>query len=158
MQHQMRRSDRAVTDPEQINAFLRQEKIMRIGYRDQDEVYIVPVNYGFTAGNGQYTFYFHGAAAGRKYTLALQNPFVGFEIDGAYETIPAETACGFSARFQSVIGTGTLSVVTDTQEKITGLHAVMQQVSGKSWTFSEEQLAAVAVFRLDVRQMTCKAK
>lgn len=158
MQHEMRRRDRAVTDPEQIRVLLERGQIMRIGFCDAGSVYIVPLNYGFTDENGTYTFYFHGAAAGRKYALALQRPTVGFETDGAYEVIPAETACGYSAKFQSIIGTGTFSVVSDPAEKRTGLNAVMRQVSGKEWTFSEQQVEQTAVFRLDVIQMTCKAK
>ena len=158
MNHEMRRSDRAVTDPAQIRAFLEHEQILRIGFYDAGEIYIVPVNYGFLWENDRCTFYFHGAKAGRKYALALNNPEVGFEIDGAYELLPSETACRWSAKYQSVIGSGTLSVVTDADEKRIGLNAVMRQTSGKSWEFTAQQVEAVAVFRLDVSDMTCKAK
>ena len=87
---------------------------------------IVPVNYGYLYENGKYSFYFHGAKAGRKYELSKSEPKVGFEIDGKYKLLESETACDFSAAFQSVIGTG--------------------------------MLEAVAVFRLDVDKMSCKAK
>lgn len=155
----MRRTDREITDADAIRAFLAAEQILRVAFCDDGEIYIVPVNYGFLCENGQYRFYFHGAKAGRKYTLSQQNPTVGFEIDGRYALIPAETACGHSAEFMSVIGTGTLCIIEDSEEIAAGLRAVMQQATGRTdWDFDAAALSKTAVFRLDVQHMTCKAK
>lgn len=60
---------------------------------------------------------FHGAKAGRKFELSKSSPKVGFEIDGSYKLLENEIACDFSASFQSVIGTGRLSLVYDKEEK-----------------------------------------
>ena len=131
--------------------------MMRYFYDDGD-IYIVPVNYGFSYDE-PYSFYFHGAKAGRKYELAKKKPIVGFEIDGNYMLIGSEMACGFSATFQSVIGTGTLSLVEDNAEKINGLNAIMKQTTSRAeWNYSNEMLDAVAVFRLVVDKLSCKAK
>lgn len=155
----MRRADRAITDAAQIAAFLAKEQIIRIAFYDHGEIYIVPVNYGYCCENGQYRFYFHGAKAGRKYTLAQENPAVGFEIDGRYALIRSENACGHSAQFMSVIGNGTLSLLEDAEEKKFGLGCIMKQVSGTAeWQYQDEVMQKTAVFRLDVQTMTCKAK
>lgn len=155
----MRRNDRAVTDPAEIEAFLAKEQILRIAFYDDGDLYIVPVNYGYCRENGSYRFYFHGAKAGRKYTLAQAAPKVGFELDGQYALISAETGCGHSALFRSVIGTGTLHLVTDPDEQLSGLRCIMQQATGKAdWTFEPAVIAKTAVFRLDAEQLTCKAK
>ena len=92
--------------------------------------------------------------------LSKTNPSVGFEIDGKYEVLEAETACDYSAKFQSVIGTGVMSVIDDLEEKERGLNILMEQVTGakKAWHYSQEMLNGVAVFRLDAKKMTCKAK
>lgn len=154
----MRRNDREITDPNNIADFIAKEQILRIAFYDEGDIYIVPINYGYSY-DGQYTFYFHGAKAGRKYELAKKTPKVGFEIDGNYSLLVGEMACDFSATFQSVVGTGTLSIVEDTEEKVKGLNAIMKQTtSKKEWYYSKEMLAAVAVFRLDVDKMSCKAK
>jgi hypothetical protein len=59
----------------------------------------------------------------------------------------------------SIIGNGTFSIAEDTAEKITGLEAVMKQATGKdNWDFAPERLNAVAVFRLDVDNISCKAR
>ncbi len=155
----MRRNDREITDSEQIKSFISAEKIIRIGFCDNGEVYIVPVNYGFSADDTGYTFYFHGAKAGRKYELAQACPSVGFEIDGRYELISADTACGHSAKFCSVIGTGVLSPIEGSEEKKSALEYVMKQSAGRTGLeYSEEVLSRTAVFKLEVKTMSCKAK
>ena len=155
----MRRSDREITNKEAIEEFIAKEQILRIAFYDEGDIYIVPVNYGYLCDNGQYTFYFHGAKAGRKYELSQSRPVVGFEIDGKYKLLEAETACDFSAAFQSVTGTGTLSLIEEKEEKIIGLNALMKQMTHKAeWSYRDEMLEAVAVFRLDVHKISCKAK
>jgi nitroimidazol reductase NimA-like FMN-containing flavoprotein (pyridoxamine 5'-phosphate oxidase superfamily) len=155
----MRRSDREITDSSAIESFIAKEQIIRIAFYDDGDIYIVPVNYGYIRENGKYSFYFHGARAGRKFELAKSSPKVGFEIDGRYELLEADTACDFSAKFQSVIGTGTLSLVEDKAEKILGLNCLMKQTTNKSeWEYKDEMLNGVVVFRLDVEKMSCKAK
>lgn len=155
----MRRSDREITDPEQIRSFIAQEKILRVGFCDDGEIYIVPVNYGYSVSEGRYTFYFHGAKAGRKYELSRTSPKVGFEIDGRYKLLEADTACGHSAEFQSVIGTGILSLTEDNDEKKAALDLIMKQATGKSdWEYKEGMLDKTAVFRLEASTLTCKAK
>ena len=155
----MRRNDREITDKTLIEHFIEKEQIIRIAFYDNGDLYIVPLNYGFIYENDKYVFYFHGAKAGRKYELSKSSPQVGFEIDGAYELLEADVACDYSAKFQSVIGTGRLSIVEDYEEKIKGLNVLMKHISGKTeWSYSKEMLDAVAVFRLEVEKLSCKAK
>ena len=155
----MRRSDREITDPQQIRAFIAAEQILRIAFIDDEEVYIVPVNYGYVCEERKSIFYFHGAREGRKYNLSLNAPTIGFEIDGNYQPLTHEQACKFSASFQSLIGTGQVQIVTDEGEKKKGLNAIMAQVSEKSeWSYSEQAMEKVAVFRLEVKTMSCKGR
>ena len=155
----MRRSDREITDVKLIEAFIAKEQIMRIAFYDNGEIYIVPVNYGYTNDSGRFAFYFHGAKAGRKYELSKGSPNIGFEIDGNYELLEADIACDFSAKFQSVVGTGKISIVEDREEKLKGLNVLMRQTSGNAeWQYSEEMINAVAVYKVDVNKISCKAK
>jgi nitroimidazol reductase NimA-like FMN-containing flavoprotein (pyridoxamine 5'-phosphate oxidase superfamily) len=155
----MRRNDREVKDKALIEQFIAKEQIIRIAFYDNGDLYIVPLNYGFIYENDKYVFYFHGAKAGRKFELSKSSPMVGFEIDGEYELLQADVACDYSAKFQSVIGTGRLSIIEDYEEKIKGLNALMNHISGKSeWDYSKDMVDAVAVFRLEVDKLSCKAK
>lgn len=155
----MRRNDREITDKKMIEQFIADEQIVRVAINDNGDIYIVPVNYGYTLIDDKYSFYFHGAKAGRKFELSKSKPSVGFEIDGKYKLIEGEKACDFSADFRSVIGTGTLQLVEGRDEKIQGLNTIMKQTTKRAeWDYSNEMLEAVAVFRLDVDKMSCKAK
>lgn len=155
----MRRSDREITDKNRIEEFISKEQILRVAFHDNGDIYIVPVNYGYLFEYDKYSFYFHGAKAGRKYELSKSGPTVGFEIDGEYKLLESENACDFSAAFQSVIGTGVLHLVENREEKRKGLNAIMKQCSTKSeWDYRDEMLEAVAVFKLCVERISCKAK
>lgn len=155
----MRRRDREITDPDMIEKFIAGEKLLRIAFYDNGDIYIVPVNYGYIYENDKFVFYFHGASDGRKYKLSQSNPMVGFEIDGKYKLLENDAACEFSAEFQSVIGSGRLKLLTDRQEKITGLNAVMKQVSGRDeWSYDRKMVDNAAVYKLEVQKLTCKAK
>lgn len=155
----MRRSDREITNKEAIEEFIAEEQILRIAFNDDGDIYIVPINYGYLYENGKYSFYFHGAKAGRKFELSKSKPIVGFEIDGRYKLLENEMACDYSATFQSVIGTGRLQLVDDIEEKKIGLNTLMKQTTQRlEWSYDDKMLEAVAVFRLDVHKISCKAK
>jgi hypothetical protein len=153
----MRRNDREITDRKIIELFITKQKILRVAFYDNGEIYIVPVNYGYSYKNDKFVFYFHGATAGRKYELSKNNPMVGFEIDGNYMLIESKSPCKFSAAFQSVIGTGTIHIVNDKEEKKIGLDAIMKQATNKcEWRYNDESLDKVAVFKIDVDKLSCK--
>ena len=153
----MRRKDREITDTIRIADIISRCTCCRIGFHDDGEVYIVPLNFGYEARDNTYVFYFHGAREGRKIDLIQKNPHVGFEMDTNYALNEADMACGHSARFQSIIGNGTVSMVSELEEKKLGLSLLMEHNTGKrEWDFDEKMLNAVAVFKLVVTKMSCK--
>ena len=48
-------------DPNLIEKFIAGEKLLRIAFYDNGDIYIVPVNYGYIYENDKFVFYFHGA-------------------------------------------------------------------------------------------------
>ena len=153
----MRRKDREVTDPKRIADVISRCSCCRIGFYDDGEVYIVPLNFGYEIKDDTYIFYFHGAKEGRKIDLIQKNPHVGFEMDTDYALNEADMACGYSARFQSIIGNGIVSIVSELEEKKRELSLLMEHNTGKrEWNFDEKMLNAVAVFKLVVSKMSCK--
>ena len=153
----MRRKDREVTDSIKIENIISRCTCCRIGFHDNGEVYIVPLNFGYEVKDDAYIFYFHGAKEGRKIELIKKNPMVGFEMDTNYLLNEADFACGHSARFQSIIGNGVISIVSEIEEKKLGLSLLMEHNTGKrSWAFDEKMVNAVTVFKLKVTKMSCK--
>ena len=153
----MRRKDREIIDPIQIEDIIRRCTCCRVGFCDEGEVYIVPLNFGYEVKDNTYTFYFHGAKEGRKIDLIQKSPNVGFEMDTNYALNEADIACGHSARFQSVIGNGVMSIVSEIEEKKRGLSLLMAHNTGKEeWSFDDRMVSAVAVFKLEVTKISCK--
>lgn len=169
----MRRKDREIKDTSKIKDILEEAKVCRLGFYDEEaqEVYIVPLNYGWSwqesgeelLGRGEpqgtLKLYFHGAKEGRKLELiakAKGTKGIGFEIETGFELHPSDMACSHSAAFKSIIGTGAVNVVTDNEEKIAALTSIMQHYTGRHWDFTDEQAASVAVFCLTAAKLSCK--
>lgn len=153
----MRRSDREIVDEKKIEEIISSCYCCRLGFNDNGQVYIVPLNFGYEKEKGKYVFYFHGAAEGRKMELMKTSPYAGFEMDTHYQLNEGTTACGYSARFQSVIGNGMVSMVEEPEEKRKGLIALMRHSTGKNnWDFTADMLNSVSVFKLTVEEISCK--
>ena len=102
----MRRAEREVTEEAHIREILEGCETLRLGLWDGEEVYVVPVSYGYLYEEGRCTLYFHGSAQGRKAEVLARGGNVGFELDRGAELVTAEVACGHSTRYQSVVGSG----------------------------------------------------
>lgn len=169
----MRRKDREIKDTKKILEILEEAQVCRLGLYDEEakEVYIVPLNYGWKwteTGNeltesgepkGCLQLYFHGAKEGRKLELiekAKETKGIGFEIETGFSLHTGEEACKHSAAFKSLIGCGSVALVTDSGEKTEALTSIMQHYTGKRWDFTAEQAAAVAVLRMTVAKISCK--
>ena len=156
----MRRKDREVTDPMRIADIINRCTCCRIGFYENGEVYIVPLNFGYKAKDNTYVFYFHGAKVGRKIDLIHKNAKVGFEMDtdfAVYAIDESDVACNYTARFQCIIGSGIVSMVSDIEEKKLGLSLLMEHnIGNQEWNFDEKMVNAVAVFKLEVTKMSCK--
>lgn len=153
----MRKKDREVTDSERINEIISACHCCRLGFYDDGEVYIIPLSFGYVEKADRKTFYFHGAKEGRKIDLIAKTHSAGFELDTNYKLNEGKTACQFSARFLSVIGTGHVEFVEDRSEKKFALQAIMLHNTGNDhWDFTDTMLDAVCVFKLEVKRMSCK--
>ena len=64
----MRRADREVADPRQVEAIVATCKTVSLAYTDAEGITIVPLNFGyvFDTESNHLTLYFHGSATGRK--------------------------------------------------------------------------------------------
>ncbi len=153
----MRRKDREITDFKKIMEIIDRCDCCRVGFCDEGQVYIVPLNFGYSEENGKLTFYFHGAKEGRKIDLIGKAPKVGFEMDTHHKLNEGERACDYSYRFQSVIGNGVISMIEDLEEKKQALHLVMKHATGKApWEYDEAMLQVTAAFKLEVEALSCK--
>ena len=148
----MRRKDREIVDSERIWEVLRSAKICRVAFCSENWPYIVPMNFGILGGK----LYFHCASAGTKLDLLKANPNVCFEVEVDVEVIPGEQACGWSARYQSVIGFGRAFVVEDLEEKRAGIRALLAQYSDRELEIPQRISPETVILRVDVHSLTGK--
>lgn len=153
----MRRKDREVTDGGAIDEIISACECCRLGLNDNGKTYIVPLSFGFENKNGKRIFYFHSAAEGRKIAVLRKDKRVSFELDCAYKVETAPIACGYSAKYSSVMGTGSVDFVDGHEEKIYALQRIMEHYTGKdAWDFSRESVEKTCVIRLVADEITCK--
>ena len=78
---EMRRSDRMITDREEIVDVLDSCKVFRMAVHDEEGMYIVPLNFGYTYEEDVLKLYFHSAGEGRKVDALAADPKVAIEMD-----------------------------------------------------------------------------
>lgn len=152
----MRRTDRAITDPNEITALLQACDVCRIALQDEQGLYIVPVNYAIYQKGDERILYFHGAREGRKASALSKRCNVAFEMDTAHELMEHTLPCKYSFAYKSIIGTGVASVVSDVEEQGIAMQLLMQQLAGKTVTFTPQMLAIINVYRIRVTELTGK--
>ena len=148
----MRKKEREITDPAELEQIIRQARVCRIGLVDEGEPYVVPVCFGYEDN----AFYFHCALEGRKLELIRNNNRACVEIDADVEITTAEKPCGWSTRYRSVIGVGHAHILEDEEDKIHGLTVLMRQFGETGSSLEFETADRAAVVRIDIENMTGK--
>ena len=113
----MRRADRELTDREEIKRILEEAKVLRLGLKDGDYPYVVPLHYGYVYEGDVLRFYMHGAKAGKKYELVKADSHAFVELDCAVETTgEGDIACVYGANYASLMARGEVVAVEDPEE------------------------------------------
>lgn len=155
----MRRSDREVTNKEDILKILDKVKVLHLGLFDGEYPYIVPLHYGYEETDGVYTFYMHGAKEGHKLNLIKDNSKVCIELETDVALISGgDTACMYGATFASIIARGEAFLVSDVEEKVHGLKVLMKHQTHKEFHLDEKMASSVAVIKVVVNSLSAKAR
>ncbi|MHB8910511.1 MAG: pyridoxamine 5'-phosphate oxidase family protein [Syntrophales bacterium] len=151
----MRKANREIKEPNAVRAIMEQASVCRIGLSDDGMPYVVPMNFGL----GENCLYLHCAAEGRKLDIIRRNDRVCFEMDLLREVVRGESACGFSARYESVIGFGRAVIVEDAAEKRAALDRIMGHYGEKGpFTYQDDILAKTTVIRIAINRLTAKRR
>ena len=154
----MRRADREVTDPKQLEEILRECTAVHVGAQDGAGLFVVPMNYGYSLEGGNLTLYLHSAQEGRKVAAFRAGGNVAFEMDGRHALRTADTACGHSYTYRSIMGSGPIRELTGREEKRAALGRIMEHMTGKSgWDMPDASLDRTAVFAIQADQWTGKS-
>lgn len=153
----MIRKDRQIIDDNIIDKIIDCATCIRLGLYD-GEMYIVPLNFGFQNNNGKRTFYFHSAKKGKKLDIIEKNNKACFQLDTDISIALKDAPCSSTCYYKSIIGNGMISFIDDTEEKTFALNSILKKYTGKTVSqMKKEALDSVAVFKLEVDCLTCKA-
>ena len=154
----LRRSDRDITGLSNILKILDECEVVRIALCSGNRPYIVPMNFAYETEGEKLFIYLHCAPTGKKLDMIAKNNNVCFEADCLYKTLKAETACHWSAEFQSVIGEGKIDIITDKTQKTAALDLLMKRYGfeGKP-DYPPQAIAAVIIMRISVSSITGKS-
>jgi len=148
----MRRKEKEITDKYALEKIIGQSLVCRLAMSDGNTPYVVPLCFGYQGG----TIYVHGSPRGKKIDMLRKNQNVCFEFDRNTKVIDAEKACDWSMQYQSVIGFGKASFVTDLDEKRKALDIIMGQYSNRAFHFPENMVRMTAVISIEITSMTGK--
>lgn len=149
----MRRKEKAITDRNEIDAFIKKAQICRLAFAVDGQPYLVPMNFGY---DGAF-LYFHCAKEGRKLEMLRENPRVCFEMEVDSRLVRGETACRWTMDFISLIGFGTGELVAEPEEKVKGLGWIMKQYAPEeTFEISLQSVQSVAILKVSVDEITGK--
>ncbi len=157
----MRRREREITDPAQIDEILNNSEYLHLGLVDDGMPYVVPMNYGVVkdAADGHYIIYLHGAHEGRKIDIIRKNPNCCFTMERNAKGFEGRLACQYGMTYECIMGFGQVHMVEDPQEKMDALVALMKTQTGRDdFQFDERMVSIVSVMRIDVDELTAKRR
>mgnify|MGYP005839003437 FL=1 len=154
---EMRRKDRQLTEEEAMDVVRKGEYGVLATVGEDGKPYSVPLSY--VLDEEKRALYFHGTAAGgQRMDNILVNPSVCFTVVMDTEVLPAQ----FSTKYYSANVFGTAKVVEEEEEKKKALLLLVRKYAPdyeeQGRAYIERAIGSVAVVRLDIEQVTGKAR
>jgi nitroimidazol reductase NimA-like FMN-containing flavoprotein (pyridoxamine 5'-phosphate oxidase superfamily) len=149
----MRKAKQEIRDMNILEEILGKAIICRLAMIDGDMPYILPFNYGYRDG----CLYIHSAPEGKKIDLLKRDKRVCFEIEDTIDILTGEKACDWTTSYRSVVGYGTVEILSDAQSKQQGLELIMAQHGAPELVeFNPKNLGRMVILKLSITSMTGK--
>lgn len=153
----MRRTDREITDSNEIITIMRKCDVCRLALHDEPVPYLVPVNFGLEAADGQLVLYFHGAGAGKKLDLIARDPRAAFEMDCSHRLVLDGETGNCTMEYESVVGSGVIDVLPEA-EKPHALACLMAHYRAPDFPYNPSVIPQTTLLRLTVQTLTGKRR
>lgn len=148
----MNMQDREITDFKIIEEILHRSKVLRLALCDNNFPYVVPLNFGYKDNH----IYIHSSKKGMKIDMLKKNNNVAFEVDTNHELVIADKACGYSMKYESVIGFGKAFLIENDEEKKEAFDIIMSHYAKGNFDYSLDQLNRIFIIRIDIDSMSGK--
>ncbi len=148
----MRRNEKQITDRTEMEDIITRSTVCRLAMTDGVTPYLVTLCFGYRDGS----LFFHSAPEGRKVDILGSNPVVCFAFDIDQEVVSAESACGWTMKYRSVVGFGRASILEQEADKRKALEVIMENYSADKFDLTGSRVGNVVVIRVDIEEMTGK--
>lgn len=148
----MRRAERAIVGRAELDAILHRAEVVYLAMSEGGVPYVVPMNFGYDGA----ALYLHSAVEGRKIGILQRQPRVSFAVTADYRAVPAETACGWTARYRSVLGEGSARFLESPEDKARALDILMAKFGVKPSPYPAATLARLTVIKVEIHELSGK--
>ena len=157
MRKMMRRKDKEINDIKEMMRIVESSRIMHLGICQDDQPYVIPLNFGFQYNGSNIKIYFHSAKAGRKIDFINKNKKCAVEMTSYFELEKGETACDWSAFHESIMIEGRISLIEDENEIRMAMDRIMEHYGFEGVPVYEDKfIKAMAVYCIDVDNISGK--
>ncbi len=149
----MAQTEKLTLDRRVIDHIIRASQVCRLGLAIDGEPYLVPVSFGY---DGQALF-FHTSKNGRKIEFFERNPRVCLEFENAVRLLRDNPdPCRWSFAYETVIGYGRVSELTELSEMESGLRHVVRHYAGEEVPFLVDKSLNARVWRVTIESLCGK--
>ena len=140
------------SETEKIESLIKRSIVCRLGISDGKVPYVIPLSFGYR----DRTLYFHSGTKGKKLALLRANPQVGFEFDTVEAVMEAESPCSWDMRYESIVGTGRVEFIEDTEDRIKALQVIVSQYTDRPLGIPDARAKSTVVFKVVIDNMAYK--
>jgi nitroimidazol reductase NimA-like FMN-containing flavoprotein (pyridoxamine 5'-phosphate oxidase superfamily) len=156
----MRRRDREIKDPAEIEDILKRQNICHLAMCAEDRPYVIPMIFAFEED----TVYFHCAEVGQKLDMLRANPNVCFEVQSSETSAVVENSgkpCDWGIIYESVIGFGKAEIIDDRETKIKVYNLIVSKMHPPGYThdevlYTEKKIKGTFIIKVKIDSMTGK--
>ena len=154
----VREPHRGSFDREAIYKILDEAFVCHVGFSVNDQPFVIPTMFARVGD----AIYFHGSAASRMLRELSGGLPVCVTVSLIDGLVCARSVFNHSMNYRSVVALGQATLVGESQEKLTALHAFTEKILKGRWDEvrkpNEQELKATSILKLPLREVSAKMR
>ncbi len=157
----MTKRENEITEKKDIERILDTCKYLHLGVSGGDMPYVVTLNYGYEwdEEDGHLVLFLHTSRKAHLLEVIEKNRNCAFNMECNVRPFSGPMPCRNGMAYESIMGSGKITVLESTDERIHGLVRIMKTQTGEEENrFDERMVSIVSVLRIDVKKMRAKKR